>query len=136
MTLTCVPGLSAKHIEAIIDDGVEGLVIRGFGPGDMPHKIFSALKYAQDKEIPVLVTTQASVGSTAIGVNSVGKEALQYGVIQVFDMSMEVMTTKLMWLLHQKVSYAEIKKEIQTNLRGEVDNTTAKIILKDVKAEL
>lgn len=136
MTLTCVPGLSAAHIEAIINDGIEGLVIRGFGPGDMPHKIFGALKLAQERKIPVLVTTQASVGSTAVGVNSVGKEALQYGVIQVFDMSMEAMTTKLMWLLNQNIPYEQMKEAVQTNLRGEVDSKMAKIILKDVKAEL
>ena len=120
----------------MIENGVEGLIIRGFGPGDIPHKIFDALKLAQEKKIPVLITTQASVGSTALGVNSVGKEAMQYGVIQVFDMSMEAMTTKLMWLIHQGTSYNEMKKMIQTNLRGEVDSAMAKIILKDVKTDL
>lgn len=136
MTLTCVPGLTSGHINTLIKDGVEGLIVRGFGPGDMPHKIFDSLKLAQEMKVPVLVTTQASVGSTALGVNSVGKEAVKYGVIQVFDMSMEAMTTKLMWLLNQKIGYEDIKQLIQTNLRGEVDSTMAKIILKDVKTEL
>jgi L-asparaginase len=136
MVLTCVPGINPKHINKLIENGIEGLVIRGYGPGDLPHKIFDSLKLAQEKHVPVLVTTQASVGSTAVGVNSVGKESLEFGVIQVFDMSMEAMTTKLMWLLNQGIKYENIKKEIQTNLRGEVDNIMAKIILKDVDVNL
>lgn len=136
MVLTCVPGMNYKHINKLIENGVEGLVIRGYGPGDLPHKIFDSLKLAQEKHIPVLVTTQASVGSTAVGVNSVGKEAIQYGIIQVFDMSMEAMTTKLMWLLNQGIEYKDIKTDIQKNMRGEVDNVMAKIILKDVDVNL
>ncbi len=99
-------------------------------------KQLTRVKLAQEKHIPVLVTTQASVGSTAVGVNSVGKEALQYGIIQVFDMSMEAMTTKLMWLLNQGIEYKDIKTDIQKNMRGEVDNVMAKIILKDVDVNL
>ena len=58
---------------------------------------------------------------------------MRFGIIQTFDMSMEAMTTKLMWLLAQKTPYNRMKEKIQENMHGEIDNEMAKILLSGVK---
>lgn len=118
--LTLIPGLKAEQIINLIDGKAKGLILRAFGPGDVPYDLFPALEYAKKKKVPVLVTTQCPRGATVMGINEPGRRALQLGVIQVLDMSMEAMSTKLMWALKQGVPYNKMKKFIQTNLVGEI----------------
>lgn len=128
---TNVPGLKNNHVEALIDNGVKGLVFRGFGSGDVPEVLLPALKKAYEKEIPVIITTQCPGGATVMGVNEPGLLALKAGVVQAFDMSMESMTTKLMWMLHQKVKFANFKSVFQKNLVGEIDNKKTRFFVSE-----
>ncbi|OGH74233.1 MAG: hypothetical protein A3G00_02880 [Candidatus Magasanikbacteria bacterium RIFCSPLOWO2_12_FULL_43_12] len=117
---TLIPGLKPECLIKLIDHNVKGLILRAFGSGDVPYDLFPALKYARKKKVPVLITTQCPRGATVMGINEPGRKALEFGVIQVFDMSMEAMSTKLMWALAHKVPYSKMKKFIQTNLVGEI----------------
>lgn len=128
--LTMIPGIRPEYVTRLIDDGARGLILRGYGSGDLPAELFPALEYAQKKKVPVLVTTQCPGGATLLGVDAVGLDAIKRGVIQVFDMSMESMSTKLMWLLGQGVPYKEMKERIQTNILGEIDLRKALLFLK------
>jgi len=47
--------------------------------------------------------------------------ALRLGAIPAWDMSIESMVTKLSWLLGNGYSYQEIRKEMVTSLRGEME---------------
>ena len=127
--LTLIPGLQSKHITDLIDSGVKGIILRAYGSGDIPECLFLALMYAKKKKIPVVVTTQCPGGATVMGLNNVGKRALELGVIQAFDMSMETMSTKLMWLLARGHSYEAIQKAMHENMIGEVDVSRAKVFL-------
>lgn len=118
--LTLIPGLKSEHLNSLMNNGVKGFVFRAFGSGDIPSQLFSALAYAKEKKVPVLATTQCPTGVTALGLNEIGRQSLEYGVIQVFDMSMEAMSTKLMWAIKHKIPYSRIKQFIQTNLVGEI----------------
>jgi len=127
--LTMIPGIQSDFLIKLIDDGAKGLILRGYGSGDLPAELFPALEYAQEKKVPVIVTTQCPGGATLLGVDVVGLEAIKRGVIQVFDMSMECMSTKLMWLLGQQVPYEKMKERMQFNMMGEVDLRKAFIFL-------
>ncbi len=127
--LTMIPGIQPEFIIQLIDNGAKGLIMRGYGSGDLPAELFPALERAKEKKVPVVVTTQCPGGATLLGVDSVGLEAIKRGVIQVFDMSMECMSTKLMWLLGQGTPYGNIKERMQFNMLGEVDLRKAMIFL-------
>ncbi|MFA7653604.1 MAG: asparaginase [Candidatus Magasanikbacteria bacterium] len=127
--LTLIPGLKNEHIIGIINNGVRGLVIRAYGSGDIPYDLLPSLEYARNKKVPVVVTTQCPGGATIMGLNDVGLKALHTGVIQAFDMSMETMSTKLMWLLKQKTPYEKIQIKMHENMCGEVDINRAKVFL-------
>ncbi len=127
--LTMIPGIQSDFLVQLIADGARGLILRGYGSGDLPAELFPALEYAQQKHVPVIVTTQCPGGATLLGIDTVGLEAIKRGVIQVFDMSMECMSTKLMWLLGQGTPYDKIKERMQFNMVGEVDLKRALMFL-------
>lgn len=119
-SLTLFPGMNPSIITALIDSGFKGFVLRAFGGGDIPRSLFPALHYANQKEIPVVVTTQAAQGKASMNLNEIGLEALEHNVIQAFDMSIESMTTKMMWLLYQKTPYEIFKQKMHECIAGEI----------------
>lgn len=127
--LTMIPGLQNDIITQLIDGGMHGIILRAYGSGDVPYDFLPSLRYAQEKQIPVVITTQCPGGATVMGVNDVGLKALDTGVVQAFDMCMEAMSTKLMWLLGQKSPYTDIKRLMEQNMVGEVDFSRAAMIM-------
>lgn len=117
--LTVLPGMSSDILENVVSN-CRGLILRSFGAGDLPRDLFPSLHFASTRGVPIVNTTQCR-GSTMMGLNEIGREALDFGVIQAFDMSMEAMTTKLMWLIGQGYSYEEIREQMHVNLAGEID---------------
>ena len=81
----------------------------------------SFLKLAQEKQIPVVVGTQCWEGATLMHLYDVGKQALDLGVIQAYDMSTECMTTKLMWVINHAETYEEVREMMHTNYTGELN---------------
>ena len=128
VSLTCIPGLNPDSLRSLIDSGTRGIILRGFGSGDIPYSYLPLLDYAREKEVPVIVTTQCR-GSTVLGLNDPGLKALEAGVIQAFDMSMESMSTKLMWLLAQNTRYSDFKKAFHNNMTGEINIKKTKFFL-------
>ena len=120
-SLTLFPDMDPDIFIALMDSGKKGFIIRAFGSGDIPRLLFPALEAAQKRMIPIVVTTQAPFGRASMDLNEIGLEALRYGVIPAFDMSIESMTTKLMWLLAQKVPFESIKERMHQNISGEIN---------------
>ena len=129
ISITLVPGLKADFLKEMIDSGIKGMVLRGYGSGDIPYDFLPVLEYARKKKIPIVGTTQCPGGATVLGVNDAGLQALKAGLIQAYDMSMETMTTKLMWLIKQSVPYEKIKSKMHENMAGEIDTRKATVIL-------
>ena len=79
-------------------------------------------KYLKEKQIPIVVTSQAPSGIASFQVNESGK-ALKDGdlAIPAYDMSIESMTAKLGWLLAQNLSYEQIKQKMVEDLHGEIN---------------
>ena len=125
MSITLFPGISNEYLLKMIDMGVRWFVLRGYGTGDVSEYIFPFLKKAQENEVPVVVTTQCR-GSTVMWIDSVWLEALKFGVIESYDMSIESMTTKLMRCIKQWIPYKDMKHIMQQNLHGEINTTQVK----------
>lgn len=128
ISLTCIPGFKVEYLNDLIERGIKGVILRGFGAGDISYDFIPFLEHARSKKVPVVVTTQCR-GSTVMGLNDPGLKALEAGVIQAFDMSMESMSTKLMWMLAQNTPYEQFKELFHTSMAGEINIKRTKFFI-------
>lgn len=118
--VTLFPQMTPKTLHAIINTGIKGLILRGYGSGNISYAYLDVLKELHRKKIPVVVNTQCLEGSTLMHLYDVGKQALKAGVIQAHDMSIETTITKLMWAL-KRAPYESIKEIMNHNYVGEIN---------------
>lgn len=126
LSFTEFPGMDPetfKRLSAhLIDqDRMRGIVFRAFGAGDVSTYLHPVFQYLKDRQIPIVVTTQAPNGNSNFAVNEPGQLLDKHKLaIPAYDMSIESMTTKLMWLLGQGFGYDEITDRMLDDLHGEV----------------
>lgn len=118
--ITLFPQMKPKTLHAIIKTGIKGLILRGYGSGNISYAYLDVLIELKKKKIPVVVNTQCLEGATLMHLYDVGKQALKAGVIQAHDMSIESTITKLMWAV-KHAPYGSIKDIMYTNYTGEIN---------------
>jgi len=116
--LTFYPGMSPEIVRAFED--YRGLVVSGTGLGHVSAPCISALKELVDDGTEVLMTSQCLHGRVCDRVYDTGRDLLAAGVIEGGDMLPEVALVKMMWVLGQETDPEEIRRLMQTNLRGEM----------------
>jgi L-asparaginase len=121
--LKIFPGINRSIFETIISiSDLKGVVLESFGSGNVPifPWLISCLKKAVDKGIVILNISQCAGGKVEMGRYETSLYLLEAGVISGFDMTTEAAVTKLMHLLGQGLSSEEIKKRLNSNLKGEI----------------
>lgn len=118
--ISLVPGMPITVLEELLVGDLHGIVLIAYGSGNIPEMYLSFLEKAQKKKLPVVIRTQCLEGSTSMDIYATGKQALQFNVIEVSDMSLEATITKLMWALKRGVPYEGIKMIMQKNYAGEL----------------
>ena len=119
-SISLIPGMSVDILNSMLDDGLKGIILSGFGTGNVPHACLPFLQKAREKQIPVVVRSQCLEGITNMGVYETGQSALNYGAIEAYDMSREATTVKLMWAIHRAKSLKEIQEIMHRNYAGEI----------------
>ncbi|AEG17240.1 Glu-tRNA(Gln) amidotransferase subunit GatD [Methanobacterium paludis] len=114
------PGISGEIIDYHIDKGYKGIVIEGTGLGHCPDYLIPAVNRATDSGIPVVMGSQCLYGRVNMNVYSTGRELVSAGVISALDMLPETAYVKLVWTLGQTDNMEEVRKIMQTNLKGEI----------------
>ena len=104
------PGISSDIIDYHIDKGYKGLLIEGT---------------ANDEDIPVVMTSQCLYGTINMNVYSTGRLLQDAGVISGMDMTPETAYVKLAWALGQTEDVNEVKDIIQTNVAGELNESSS-----------
>lgn len=129
LSFTEFPGMDAGmfmdllkvSVERRGDERLRGVVFRAFGAGDVSTHLHDCFRYLKDQEVPIVVTTQAPNGNSNFKVNEPGLLLDKHDLaIPAYDMSIESITTKLMWLIGQSLGYSEIKTRMVTDLHGEI----------------
>ncbi len=121
------PGFNPKIISQLIKIGYKGIVLEGFGAGNVPieqNSLIPEIKNATKKGVPIVVSSQCAIGFSWVYLYECGKRALDVGAIPGYDMISETAMTKLMWILGNYPDYniSEIKKLFLKNICGEISN--------------
>jgi L-asparaginase len=121
-SLTEFPGMPTDIFHTLVNrNGIRGFILRAFGAGDPAKTHQEAFKMLNDREIPIVVTTQAPNGTSNFQVNEPGRWLrLNSNAIPAWDMSIEAQTAKLAWLLAQNITYLEIVESMRQDLHGEI----------------
>ena len=57
-------GADGSYVRHAVDTGAEGIVIEAFGWGNVNEPMYEAIKYALDKDVPVVIGTRVYYGRT------------------------------------------------------------------------
>lgn len=119
----CIPGMCPSVIESVVKDGIDGLIIESFGPGNVPNgenSLLPAITLAHGKNIPVLICSQCIYGTTRMYLYEVGRQAMELGVIPSRDMTPEAAFVKLKWVLARTKNLKKVSEMFGKDIAGEV----------------
>lgn len=121
--LRLFPGIRTELIDAIINTpGLKGLILETYGSGNAPTDscFLKKIKEAAEKGIIIYNVTQCQGGTVEMGRYETSRELLNYGVSSGYDTSMEAAVCKMMYLLRKHPDTNEIKKYLNSSLKGEI----------------
>ncbi len=119
-----VTGMKGELLLLYKDAGYKGLVIEGTGLGHVSTGWIPFIKEIIEAGIPVVMTSQCIHGRICDRVYDTGRDLLKAGVIEAGDMIPEVALVKLMWVLGQTSDMEKVKEMMQTNIAGEITQST------------
>jgi L-asparaginase len=121
--LKLFPGISIATIQTIINSA-KGIIIESFGTGNglSSSEFFQLLNRANKNGKILINITQCLYGSTLLGSYETSENFRKSGVIFGKDMTTEAAITKLMFLLGNRLTDAEIKNKFTKNISGEISN--------------
>lgn len=118
--LKLAPGMEPDVLD-YIGEKYEGVVIESYGVGGLPfldkRDFLSKLNDLVKKGKIVVVATQVMFEGSDMSIYEVGVKALQeYSVLQAYDMTIEAVITKLMWIMAQTKDFEEVKNMFYTRI--------------------
>ena len=121
--LPVFPGLRADVVTAVVEAGLEGLVLECYGLGTAPDRdddLMGAIREAVDGGVVTVAISQCLEGSVSLRTYAAGSALADCGVISGFDMTREAAFTKLHYLFARGLARDEVARRMQQNLRGEL----------------
>ncbi len=121
--LKVFPGIHFEIFEGIMTEALKGVVIETFGSGNMPErggKLLPLIRKAADNGTILAICTQCPQGTVSLGTYEVSNNLKLAGAVSGWDLTTEAAIAKLYYLFSCGYEEAEIKRLMETDLRGEV----------------
>ena len=121
--LPLVPGIGAAQLDALLNSGIEALIIECFGSGTAPSDnsaFLASLQRAQENGIVVVAITQCHEGGVELDVYEAGSRLRGAGVLSGGGMTREAAFGKLHALLGADLLLADVRRLIEQNVCGEL----------------
>jgi L-asparaginase len=123
LLLKLAPGLEANVVEAAVILGYRGLVVEGYGAGNVTNirrDLASALAQAIRGGMAVAVTSQCLLEASDMSIYEPGQVMQAAGAIPAFDMTTEALYVKLCWTLGQSMDLTAVRSIMAQNIAGEM----------------
>jgi L-asparaginase len=121
--LPLVPGIAAAQLDALVDSGIQALVLECFGSGTGPSDnpaFLASLQRAQDQGVVVVAITQCHEGGVELDVYEAGSRLRGVGVLSGGGMTREAAFGKLNALIGAGLPNAEIRRLVELDLCAEL----------------
>ncbi|MDD0975930.1 asparaginase [Pseudomonas fontis] len=121
--LPLVPGIAAQLLDALIDSGIQGLILECFGSGTGPSDnpaFLASLERAQQRGIVVVALTQCHEGGVELDIYEAGSRLRQAGVLSGGGMTREAAFGKLQLLLGAGLPTQDVRRWVELDLIGEL----------------
>ncbi len=122
LSLPLVPGLRASHLRALLDSGVQGLVLECYGSGTGPSdnaELLEVLRAAHARGVVLAAISQCAHGHVEFGVYAAGSQLASAGLISAGGMTREAALGKLFALLGAGLAQDEVERLFSLDLCGE-----------------
>ena len=123
--LQLIPGMKADILD-YLKHRYDAVIIEGFGVGGIPST--EEMQYKEKIEelialgMEIVITTQVPLEGSNLDIYEVGrifKENTK--IIEAYDMTLEAIVTKLMWILAQKHSHEEVRKLFYKKINYDIE---------------
>ncbi len=117
------PGLDAASLENVLAPPVQGVVLECFGAGNAPARddaFLGVLRDATERGVVIVAVPQPLRGTADLSLYATGQALADAGVVSGYDMTTEAALAKLYYLFEQDHTPDEVRRLVQTNLRGEL----------------
>ena len=121
--LPLVPGIGATQLDALVDSGIQALVLECFGSGTGPSdnpEFLASLQRAEENGIVVVAITQCHEGGVELDVYEAGSRLRGVGVLSGGGMTREAAFGKLNALIGAGLPNAEIRRLVELDLCAEL----------------
>lgn len=116
--IKCAAGMDSKFIDFSISQGAKGIVIEGFGRGNIPPDMVDGVKRAIESGVTVVLVSRCYMGRAldSYGYHGGGKELTNLGVILGDTLPGQKARIKLMVVLSRTSDRNEIKDLFEKGL--------------------
>lgn len=121
--LPLVPGIGAPQLDALLNSGIEALVLECFGSGTGPSDdpaFLASLQRAQENGIVIVAITQCHEGGVELDMYEAGSRLREAGVLSGGGMTREAVFGKLHALLGADLPLTEVRRLIELDVCGEL----------------
>ncbi|WP_339463392.1 asparaginase [Pseudomonas sp. EA_105y_Pfl2_R69] len=120
--LPLFPGVQASQLRALLDSGVQGLLLECYGSGTGPAgdaELLATLEAAHQRGVVLAAISQCAHGHVEFGVYAAGSQLAATGLISAGGMTREAALGKLFALLGAGLSQTEVEHWFGLDLCGE-----------------
>ncbi|MFX1367719.1 MAG: asparaginase [Promethearchaeota archaeon] len=121
--LKVFPGLPPQTLLKIADMGYHGIVIEGFGSGNIPteeNSLTGAIQQVVSQGSFVVISSQCAFGQADLTIYDVGRAAAEVGAISAYDMTSEAALVKLAWILGHTHDRERVASMMAEDMVGEL----------------
>ena len=125
--LKVFPGLPPQTLSRIVDMGFRGIVIEGYGSGNIPtdeNALTGGILQAIDQKCFVIVSSQCAFGQADLSIYEVGRAAMEVGAMSAHDMTSEATFVKLAWVLGHTTEPDRVREMMSISYVGEMSFIT------------